>query len=86
MDKDQKQVLHMMPKSRTVTVFLDQDYDADELERILAALQMVKGVAAVEPRGLASIDYMARRTASLLLRERALDALSHVFDESEILR
>ena len=55
----------MTDRIHSVTIVLDADYRTDDVEPILTALRMVRGVADVQPNVADSNAYMARaRVAS----------------------
>lgn len=65
----------MTDRIRVVTVFLDKDYRDDDVQEILSAIAMVKGVDHVEPRVVDSPEIMGRVSATIEARRRVFDAL-----------
>ena len=52
----------MTNRIRTVTVLLDRDYRDDDVEAVLNGIQMIKGVAKVEPGDAVDMDdYLNRQ-------------------------
>ena len=65
----------MTDRIRILTVTLDNDYRSDDVESVLNAIRMVKGVALVETRVVEGGDYMNRQIATMELRQKVFSAL-----------
>ena len=65
----------MTDRIRQITVVLDRDYRDDDVESILTAIQMVKGVSIVEPHVAAGSEQMNREIAKDELRRELTDLL-----------
>lgn len=71
----------MTDRIRTLTVILDDDYRDDDVEAIVTALRMVKGVSKLvvgEPTGIAEI--IARDAVRQELRRKLFRAIDETFD------
>jgi hypothetical protein len=65
----------MTDRIRILTVTLDNDYRSDDVESVLNAIRMVKGVALVSTRVVEGGDYMNRQIATMELRQKVFSAL-----------
>lgn len=63
----------MTDRIRHLTITLDRDYRDDDVEHIVNAISMVRGVETVETRIVTSNDYWARESAILELRKEIFD-------------
>jgi hypothetical protein len=66
----------MTDRIRTLTVILERDYRDDDVQAVVEAVKMLKGVQAVElgkPVDLA--DHVAREEARRELRQKLIDIL-----------
>jgi len=62
---------------RVLTVVLDRDYKSEDLESVLGAIRMVKGVSGVETTDMGA-DYMAREIAKDEVRREVRDKLGDI--------
>lgn len=65
----------MTDRIRSVTVILDKDYRDDDVESILSAIRMVKGVDHVETSVVTSNDHINRSVVAIELRRQVFDAI-----------
>jgi hypothetical protein len=63
----------MTDRIKGFTVTLDKDYREDDVEVILNAVKMIRGVAHVEPSLSTAGDHMNRERIRLELREKFYD-------------
>lgn len=67
----------MSESVRVLTVILDRDYKSEDLEPVLVAIRMVKGVAGVDASDL-GIDLLNREIAKDEVRREVRDKLGEV--------
>lgn len=65
----------MTDRLKGVTVVFDRDIRVDDAEAILAAIQMIKGVARVAPSISTSDDWMNRERVRIELVEKIFEVL-----------
>lgn len=65
----------MTDRLKGVTVVFDRDIRVDDAEAILAAIQMIKGVACVAPSISTSDDWMNRERVRIELVEKIFEVL-----------
>ena len=65
----------MTNRIRTVTVILDDDYSDDDVDVILSAIRMVRGVSHVEPNIVEGGEIIARAVATMEIRRRVFELL-----------
>lgn len=66
----------MTDRTNFLTVVLDHEMRTDDVECIVKAISMVKGVAKVGVNVASPEEYFARQKASYDLRKKLIDALS----------
>ena len=72
----------MTDRIRTLTVVLDADYRDDDLESLLTAIKMVRGVDDVQFGEVVNYkDWIARRAVKTELQHELLKAIDGVFEE-----
>jgi hypothetical protein len=69
----------MTDRIRHVTVTLDKDYRDDDIEPVIEAIRMIKGVAEVEPRAVTLDEQLARAAVRSEIYERITDAVAIAF-------
>ena len=62
-------------KIKGLTVVLDDDYEEDELDSIIKAIKMVKGVLDVKKENINKTDFMNRRRIEMKMKEKILGVL-----------
>lgn len=65
----------MTDRLKGVYVAFNEDYREDDAEQILAAIRMIRGVAAVTPMVTDSTDWIARVRVKAELTDKIWDAL-----------
>jgi len=65
----------MTDRIKGLVVVLDQDYRTDDVDEIVNAIQMVKGVAAVEKNVAEMDDYINRERVRQELVKKLFEAL-----------
>jgi tRNA uridine 5-carbamoylmethylation protein Kti12 len=66
----------MTDRIQHLTVILDQDYRTDDVEDIITAIKMIKGISAVERGAVVEYeDHMARERARLEFKRLLLQVL-----------
>jgi len=70
----------MTDRIRHVTVTLDKDYRDDDVESILNAIKMVKGVSKVQPKVVDVTEHLARATVQADLEGKIYKAVHEVFE------
>lgn len=71
----------MTDRIRQLTVVLDTDYRDDDVEAIVNALRMVRGVADVVPTVITVPDLMARMAVRADVSRALHDAIDTVFQK-----
>jgi hypothetical protein len=66
----------MTDRTNHLTVVLDQDYREDDVESIIKAIGMIKGVISVGVNVTDSRDYVARANARAELTSKLWDVLN----------
>jgi len=66
----------MTDRIKGFTVTLDQDYRDDDVENILNAVRMIKGVTHVEPSITTAEDHMNRERIRIELQNEIFNTLS----------
>lgn len=69
----------MTDRIRHVTVTLDKDYRVDDVETILSAIRMIKGVGTVVPKVSDLPEILARESVRVELEGKMYDAVKAVF-------
>lgn len=70
----------MTDRIRHVTITLDRDYRDDDVEVILSAIKMIKGVAKVQPKIVDVPDLLARAAVQADLEGKVYEAVHAVFE------
>lgn len=70
----------MTDRIRHLTVTLDQDYRDDDVESIVEAIRMIRGVVDVEEGVVESHHHLARTVVRSELRRDLYQAFENVFD------
>ncbi len=74
----------MSDRAKGLIVALDREIRADDdLEPILIAIRMIKGVAAVTVSVANPDDWMARRRVESQVRDRLYEAIATILSESK---
>lgn len=67
----------MTDRHRSVLVVLDRDVRSDDLEVVLSAIRMIKGVASVEPGPVTDVrDHLAREVVRRELEHELREVLA----------
>ena len=66
----------MSDRYAKLTVVLDQEYRSEDLQEILTAIRMVKGVLTVDPHVADFNHYAAKQQAAYELRRKIEEVLS----------
>jgi hypothetical protein len=74
----------MTDRIKGFTITLEEDIRIDDIKMIMEALQMVKGVAAVEPSIVNTDDIMARARVKYELRDKFAKFYSDTFATTKI--
>jgi len=70
----------MTDRIKGLTVTLDHDYRDDDVDAIVNAIMMVKGVTGVEKHVVQLDDYFARERVVCRIREKILEAFQEIKD------
>lgn len=70
----------MTDRIRHVTVTLDRDYRDDDVETILGAIKMIKGVAKVTTKVVDVPDLLARAAVAADIEGKVYEAVHAVFE------
>jgi hypothetical protein len=70
----------MTDRLKGVVVTFDRDYRDDDVEFILNAIRMIKGVCSVDPLMAEHDDLMNRQRLKHEMRGKLYDAIAEVFD------
>ncbi len=73
----------MTDRINALTVVLDRDYRDDDVEAIVAAIRMVRGVVSVEQRVVSANDYIIRMRLVYELRNKLVEAVCSVVEANE---
>jgi len=65
-------------RTLTVTVFLDEDYRDDDVQNIVSAIGMIRGVEAATTHVVTGSDMMNRETVRAEIRREVAEALANV--------
>jgi hypothetical protein len=76
----------MTDRIRHVTVTLDRDYRDDDVEVILSAIKMIKGVSSVTTKVVEAGDYLARESVRADLELKMHEAVQSVFQQERVRR
>jgi len=68
----------MTDRINTITIVLERDVRDDDIEPLVQALQMIRGVAAVKPNVAHVSDFMAEERAKRDMGHRILDAITKI--------
>lgn len=63
----------MTDRVNRLTVVLEEDFRDDDIDQILGAIRLMRGVLAVEPHVADTADFLAQERARRDLREKILD-------------
>lgn len=74
----------MTDRIRHLTITLDQDIRTDDVESIVNALKMVRGVAAVERHVVKFEDHLAREAVRAEIRRELHEAIERVFNRKDL--
>lgn len=73
----------MTDRIRHVTVTLDKDYRDDDVEVILTAIKMIKGVGSVKPKVVEGGEHLAREAVRVELEGKMYKAIESVFRDDK---
>ena len=74
----------MTDRTQTLTVALDRDYRGDDVERIVEAIGMVRGVAAVTTEVVDHNDYGNRQMIAMKWRTTIFEVFMALCDDRKI--
>ena len=72
----------MTDRIRHLTVTLDRDYRDDDVESVLEAIRMIRGVEHIEEGIVTSEDHLARMAVRSEVKRELHQAIEAVFDKS----
>ena len=74
----------MTDRIRHLTITLERDIRDDDLEPLLLAIRLIRGVAIVEPHVVQASDHLAREVARAEIQQQLHEAVDSVFRQRDL--